>query len=184
MKKPKIKFDKQQVMEFLLAHVEKGVFGLFILGFLMFCVGAMKHSPYDKVPKDFMDAATRVDSKVTASTFDPAADVPPMQPLPEAHAVPEAEWATLQKWSSPAFDMKKRRPEPKFLALLMCALRLVTERCTCAAAEMRRRRARRIASRSGRATTRRGRWWWSTQRGHACIRGKSRGRARGGRQSP
>jgi hypothetical protein len=117
MKKPKIKFDKQQIMEFLVANVEKGVFGLFILGFLMFCIGAMKHSPYDKVPKDFMDAASRVDSKVTASTFDPVADVPPVQPLPEAHSVPEGEWVTHQRWSAPPFDLKKRRPEPKFLAL-------------------------------------------------------------------
>ena len=67
------------------------MFGLFILGFLMFCVGAMKHSPYDKVPKVFNDAATRVDSKVTASTFDPATDVPPVQPLPECcTSVPRA----------------------------------------------------------------------------------------------
>jgi hypothetical protein len=117
MKKPKIKFDKAQVLEFLVAHVEKAVFGLFILGFLMFCVGAMKHSPYNKVPKDFTDAATRVDGKVTASAFDPATDVPPMPPLPEARAVHDSEWVTHEDWSRPAFDMKKRRPEPKFLAL-------------------------------------------------------------------
>ncbi len=107
MKKPKIKLDKAQALEFLTAHVEKGVFGLFILGFIMFCLGAMKHTPYDKVPKDFMDAAQRVDTKVTASTFDPATDVPPMPPLPEARDVPEAEWATHEFWSRPAFDMKK-----------------------------------------------------------------------------
>ncbi len=86
--KVKLKLDKQQILEFLSAHVEKGVFGAFILTFLLFCVGALKHSPYDKVPKDFMDSASRVDTKVSTSAFDPATDVPPVQPLPEAHSVP------------------------------------------------------------------------------------------------
>ncbi|HEY4312797.1 MAG TPA: hypothetical protein VGN12_25325 [Pirellulales bacterium] len=111
------KFDKAQLLEFLTVHVEKGVFGLFILGFLFFCIGALKHSPYDKVPKDFMDAASRVDSKVTASTFDPAADVPPVKELPEPRDVQDVVWRTDTGWNRPAFDMKKRRPEPKFLAL-------------------------------------------------------------------
>ena len=88
--KVKLKLDKQQIVEFLTAHVEKGAFGLFILGFLFFCIGALKHSPYDKVPKDFMDAASRVDTKVTTSAFDPATDIPPVQPLPERTASPSS----------------------------------------------------------------------------------------------
>ncbi|HVU88391.1 MAG TPA: hypothetical protein VHD36_13810 [Pirellulales bacterium] len=117
MKKPKIKLDKDQLLEFLTTHIEKGVFGLFVLGFIMFCLGAMKHKPYDKVPQQFMDAAQKVDAKVTASTFDPATDVPPMEPLPVARDVPQKVWVTHDEWSRPPFDMKKRRPEPKFLAL-------------------------------------------------------------------
>ncbi len=40
--KVKLKLDKQQIVEFLTAHVEKGAFGLFILGFLFFCIGALE----------------------------------------------------------------------------------------------------------------------------------------------
>ncbi len=111
------KFDKAQLVEFLTAHLEKGVFGIFVLLFLLFCIGALKQKPYDKVPKDFTDTAARIDQKVEGSTFDPATDVPPIQPLPESREIPELVWVTREVWNRPVFDVKKRRPEPKFLPL-------------------------------------------------------------------
>ena len=111
------KIDKAQAIELAAAHVEKVVFGLFLAGLLLFCFGAFKQKTYDKKPSDFDQAASRVGQKVTSSTFDPASDVPPAKSLPEAKDVNTVMWRTPKEWNRPVFDVKKRRPEPKFLAL-------------------------------------------------------------------
>ncbi|HEY1603954.1 MAG TPA: hypothetical protein VGG64_30415 [Pirellulales bacterium] len=110
------KIDKAQAVELLSAHVEKAVFGVFILGFLMFFVGALKQSPYPKTPLQLNGDAQRVSSKVDSSTFDPATDVPVVKDLPKAEEV-AARWDTRESWNRPISDSKKRRPEPKYLAL-------------------------------------------------------------------
>ena len=111
------KIDKQQAIDLVTAHVEKAVFGTLVLCFMLFCIGALKQTPYNKTPADFTTMSRSVDDKIGRSVFDPATDVPPVKPLPEAHDVPAGMFDTLYVWNRPLNDAKKRRAEPKFLAI-------------------------------------------------------------------
>ena len=88
------KIDKAQAVELLTAHVEKFVFGVFILGFVLFFIGALKQSPYPKRPDQLDADAKRVSNKVDTSTFDPATDVPEVKELPKVQDVAAAAWNT------------------------------------------------------------------------------------------
>ncbi len=112
------KLDKDQIVAGLVAHVEKFVFGLFALLFLMLCWAAIKQTPYDKRPEEFRTTADQVRGKVEGSTFDATKDVPPVKELPEAEEVPNLQFVTHRRWSEPVFEVGKRRPEPKFLPLV------------------------------------------------------------------
>lgn len=117
MKMKMKKLDKAQIVDGLVAHVEKIVFGVFLVLFLMLCWAALKQTPYDKRPEEFRTTADQVRSKVEGSTFDAAKDVPPVKELPPNEEVPKLAFVTHETWSRPVFEVGKRRPEPKFLPL-------------------------------------------------------------------
>jgi hypothetical protein len=111
------KIDKDQALELATAHVEKAVFAVLVIGFLLFCLGAIKQKPYDKTPTEFDTLSRNVTDKIARSVFDPATDVPPAKDLPEAQEVPPKLFETAINWNRPVNDVKKRRSEPKYLAV-------------------------------------------------------------------
>ncbi len=57
MKKPKINIDKDAIREFFVEHVEKIVFGVVVIGFVLIVLQALYQKPYDKAPKQLQERA-------------------------------------------------------------------------------------------------------------------------------
>lgn len=120
--KAKVKFDAAQVKGFLLHHVEKIVFGGFVVAFLMICWSAFKLKPYDKTPGDLTALADKVSKEVEAKTPpDKFADLPGVPDFNNLGAVGPAPVNSnlyrIAALSRPYEDRQEQRKQPKFFAL-------------------------------------------------------------------
>jgi hypothetical protein len=121
--KAKVKFDSAQLKAFLLHHVEKLVFGGFVVAFLLICWSAFKLKPYEKTPADLKKLADDVSQQVEAKTppdkFTGLPSVPNFtQNLgSEGPAIVNPGFYTVKALNRPYEDRQERRKEPKFFAL-------------------------------------------------------------------
>ncbi|HEY2838911.1 MAG TPA: hypothetical protein VGJ26_07175 [Pirellulales bacterium] len=118
--KVKLKLDKDAILGGLIAHGEKIGFGVFILLFLLLCVGALKQSPYDKTPEKFKSEVTRVDAAVSSSVFDKAKE---LEQLPSVETIktteiPHDRFASRDPYNFPPSESgSQRRGEPPYLTV-------------------------------------------------------------------
>lgn len=118
--KPKLKFDQAQLKSFLILHVEKIVFGAFVLALLLISWSALKWKPYDKTPQDLMAVADRVSKKVEESKppekFEKLAQVPNFAGLGAAGpALVDATYFRIEPLERPYQEQNIRRAMPSFL---------------------------------------------------------------------
>ncbi|MGH7192970.1 MAG: hypothetical protein ACREJM_05465, partial [Candidatus Saccharimonadales bacterium] len=62
--KAKLKFDQAQLKTFFVLHVEKIVFGGFVLALVLIGWSALKMKPYDKTPAELQAVADQISKKV------------------------------------------------------------------------------------------------------------------------
>ncbi|HWB13492.1 MAG TPA: hypothetical protein VG826_29980 [Pirellulales bacterium] len=120
--KAKVKFDSAQLKTFLLHHVEKLVFGGFVVAFLLLCWSAFKLKPYPKTPDELKATADRVSQDVEKATPpDKFADLPGVPDFSNLGAVgPAAVDPHLYKidpLSRPYEDRQELRKEPQLFVL-------------------------------------------------------------------
>lgn len=117
--KAKVKLDKDALLGGLIAHGEKIAFGVFILMFVLLCVGALKQSPYDKTPDKFTGEVKRVDAAVQNATFDPAKELANLPKVVEIKTseIPATKYPPFRICEVQAQGGSQRRGEPKFLTV-------------------------------------------------------------------
>jgi hypothetical protein len=120
--KAKVKFDSAQLKGFLLHHVEKLVFGGFVVAFLLICWSAFKLKPYGKTPDQLKATADRVSQDVEkAAPPDKFADLPSVPDFSNLGAVGPAAVDPrpykIDPLSRPYEDRQELRKEPKLFAL-------------------------------------------------------------------
>jgi hypothetical protein len=118
--KAKVKFDSAQLKVFLLLHVEKIVFGGFVVAFLMLCWSAFKLKPYDKTPDQLKSNADKISQNVEQATppdkFSDLASVPNFSGDLAVAAI-NPDLYKIDPLNRPYEDHQELRKEPKFLAL-------------------------------------------------------------------
>src|SRR3954465_10921844 len=67
--KAKVKIDAQQIKGMLIQHVEKIVFGVFVLIFVVLCYGAVGKERYQKTPADLDRDTKALVAKMETSVF-------------------------------------------------------------------------------------------------------------------
>lgn len=120
--KAKLKFDKQQLKTFAILHVEKIVFGGFVLAFVLIAWSALKMKPYGQTPLELTAVADRVSKQVEDSKppekFEKLAQVPDFTGLGAAGpAVVDAGYYHIEPLERPYQEHNVRRAMPKFLPL-------------------------------------------------------------------
>lgn len=119
----KAKLDSAQVKLFLLNHVEKIVFGGFVVAFLLICWSAFKLKPYDKTPDQLKKIADDVSQQVEAKTPpEKFEDLPSVPNFTNLGAVGPAQvdprFYVVSAMNLPYEEKQEVRKEPKFFALL------------------------------------------------------------------
>jgi hypothetical protein len=119
----KAKLDSAQVKSFLLHHVEKIVFGGFVVAFLLISWSAFKLKPYDKTPENLKKTADEVSQQVESKTppekFDGLPSVPDFTDLGAVGpAAVDPRFYAVTPMNLPYEERQELRKEPKFLALL------------------------------------------------------------------
>ena len=120
--KAKVKLDSAQLKGFLIQHVEKIVFGGFVVAFLLICWSAFKLKPYEKTPGELSALADKVSKEVEAKTppekFDGLPNVPDFSNLGAVGPAPvNPTLYRIAAISRPYEDRQERRKEPKFFSL-------------------------------------------------------------------
>lgn len=124
MKRPNISFNKDAILDFLLAHVEKFVVAIVALGALGLAWGGIdalraKAVKSDQTPEALRDFATRVSRHIDAAAKPPADALPPVPKLAEAiepwrpgrvTIAPPPQTALLDK---PLFQELAKRTKPE-----------------------------------------------------------------------
>lgn len=118
--KAKVKFDKQQLKTFLILHVEKIVFGGFVLALLLIGWSALKMKPYGQTPAELTAVADRISQQVESSQppekFEKLAQVPDFTGLGAAGpALVDASYYQIEPLERPYQEQNIRRAMPKFL---------------------------------------------------------------------
>lgn len=128
MKRPNISFNKDAILDFLLAHGEKFVVAIVALGALGLAWGGIdalrvKAVKSDQTPEALRDFTTRVSSHIDAATKPPADALPPLPKLTEAiepwrpgrvTIAPPPQTALLDK---PLFQELAKRMKPEVLPI-------------------------------------------------------------------
>ncbi len=119
----KAKLDSAQVKSFLLHHVEKLVFGGFVVAFLLICWSAFKLKPYDKTPDELKkiagDVGQQVEAKTPPEKFEDLPSVPNFNNLGAVGPAPvDPRFYAVASLNLPYEERHELRKEPKFFALL------------------------------------------------------------------
>ncbi|HVX14189.1 MAG TPA: hypothetical protein VHC22_23585 [Pirellulales bacterium] len=120
--KAKGKFDSAQLKSFVVNHVEKVVFGGFVVAFLLISWSAFKLKPYDKTPAELKKLADDVSQQVEAKTPpDKFTDLPSVPDFKNLGAVGPApvnpQFFAVKPLSLPYEERQERRKEPQFFVL-------------------------------------------------------------------
>ncbi|HEX7450235.1 MAG TPA: hypothetical protein VF306_21935 [Pirellulales bacterium] len=118
--KAKLKFDQAQLKTFLILHVEKIVFGGFVVALLLIAWSALKMKPYDKTPQELQAVADQISKKVEEQQppekFEKLAHVPDFTGLGAAGpAVVQARPYAIEPLERPYQEHDVRRAMPTFL---------------------------------------------------------------------
>ena len=120
MKKPKIKFDKDQIKSFFALHGEKLGFGLFGLVFLWFVYAALTLESYERAPDELEQAVGRANQHVERQTFDAKTEgfvfVDPAELVAFSSERLEPDLYRLEPFN-PRLWPASKRTEPEFLAV-------------------------------------------------------------------
>jgi len=117
--KVKLKLDKATIVDALVAHSEKLVFGVFVVMFLLLCIGALKQKPYDKTPDKFKQEAQRVEQIINngKATDEDFKDLPSAS-IPDHQEIAKTTFAGLATLNIPiSAGGAHRRGEPPFLTV-------------------------------------------------------------------
>ena len=118
MKKPKFNLNKQSIVEFFTNHVEKIVFGIFLMiGCLVILNAVTGRDKIDKTPKNLKDNALSAEENlkkpkpldIAALPYNEYAkrSLANIDPTPYAHTI---------VWQPPTHSAQGRRPKPEVLA--------------------------------------------------------------------
>lgn len=117
MKKPKLDLSKMKTL--LVQHVEKIVFGIFVVVFLYFTYKGFTLEKFDKVPDDLTDEVTRATTHVSSSTFDRKREemefVDPTTTVAQNNVQIEATEFPLAPMNPLDFPPANKRGEPPYL---------------------------------------------------------------------
>ncbi|MGH7139260.1 MAG: hypothetical protein ACREHD_26235, partial [Pirellulales bacterium] len=116
------KFDSAQLKAFLLHHVEKIVFGGFVVAFLLICWSAFKLKPYEKTPPELKKLSDDVSQQVEAKTPpDKFTDLPSVPDFSNLGAVGSAtvdpRFYAVKPFNLPYEERQELRKQPNLFAL-------------------------------------------------------------------
>jgi len=112
----KLKFDKETLQQFFLAHSEKIALGVVVLLFCLFVYGAAARPTYDKTPQRLQSAAAEAQRHIeeTKNARKPLqyADWPALARLGRK-TISDKPYEQLAAWNPPLFPERRKRVEPK-----------------------------------------------------------------------
>lgn len=122
--KAKVKFDQARLKAFAIEHVEKIVFGVFVLAFVVIAYSGFKLKRYDSTPEALQTMASQVSQQIESNQ--PPEKIADLKEVPNfssglgesGPALVSAGFYTIRPLDRPLHERMILRKEPKFLALV------------------------------------------------------------------